>query len=1090
MVGNILGEAFDPYVDEQIKVRQKVYGKTSGRNTQELTYLNGRTAWARMISSIDLIEDTQFDTGKKRLKNLGVGEEYFGDGLAKNFVLFAGTSKVETTTTTDDNGVTTNQVNNPSISDLRKGINSTNILSNAAYGLGGTEFGLQPMPHLSDISITNRGEYGAYREATINVKCYNPKQFEIINILYLSVGYTILLEWGHNCYFNNKEEFISDNATSLQQYFFDKKNANNHIGLFQAIKAKRKESDGNFDGLFGYVTNYTWTFENGVYNIDIKLTSLGSIAESLNINYLTPNNSLRFIDNPSTSQDAYSNDISALLLAFEIGFYTRAAKEEVNKSTVSDNTSTNTLDREQLEEQFQNQQKIFPETSQPSTIPSYDPNQISLDSLYNVANDFNSIDNFPSESIDFCKITTLENNDESDTYYIRFGALLEFIEKTQLIYSLQPKLSASSSLLNIDYDPENNFMASTPWMVSANPYSCIINPDKINFEDIDYDIFPFLPKFKKTEGDIFAGKIMNIFIGKDTIRESLNQNITEDGQIYLIPFLQSLCKTLSQSVGYQSDLRPAIDEENNILKIVEYGELPNKKKLLEISKGNTNYSSFDVFGYNNFNKENQSAGFVKSFNIKTQITNDIYTTAVLGAQQAGYPTKNVDPTNFSYMYRGLQDRIISYKGTPPSKTILSPKNPKPKSLEDSYKTYINQYRKLLEAESKLTFSKKEISNYLSTLKGFYEFKKIETSTPGRVSNIQYMPINFSMTLDGLSGMKIFQNFKADSKFLPYPYPEVITLNINPSIRHKISNNVWTTEVETKFVPEFVKSKNFIETTEQTTKDGFYGTNKEGIGLGVGGGGGGSEGGGSLKASGEFQQGQKAPPPLTPNADYLRGVMARLNSSGKNFKIIERYNPNLYLSSQPEFKNLLTSPVLTSNGDISEKLKNYASNVFENISSFWSSYNDENGNNPGGMQVLITAGNDTSHLESKSTAHRQGRGLDMTIRNLNGTNFTKISDTTLKQIPDYGPLDWVLTRIQELIPFDGNMGDYLDEYRYPSPGATGPHLHLNTGTENLRSHIVDGVKYTGKKYAIKLKNEGKITSKPLKQISNIPPQYFV
>jgi hypothetical protein len=49
-----------------------------------------------MISSVDLIEDTQFNTGKKRLQNLGVSKEYFGDGLAKNFVLFAGTSKVET----------------------------------------------------------------------------------------------------------------------------------------------------------------------------------------------------------------------------------------------------------------------------------------------------------------------------------------------------------------------------------------------------------------------------------------------------------------------------------------------------------------------------------------------------------------------------------------------------------------------------------------------------------------------------------------------------------------------------------------------------------------------------------------------------------------------------------------------------------------------------------------------------------------------------------------------------------------------------------------------------------------------------------
>jgi hypothetical protein len=1107
MVGNILGEAFDPYVDEQIKVRQKVYGKTSGRNTQELTYLNGRTAWARMISSVDLIEDTQFNTGKKRLENLGVSNEYFGDGLAKNFVLFAGTSKVETTSTTNEEGVTQTQVNNPSINNLRKGINSTNILSNAAYGLGGTEFGLQPMPHLSDISITNRGETGAYREATINVKCYNPKQFEIINILYLSVGYTVLLEWGHNCYFNNKEEFISNNTTSLQQYFFDKKNANNHIGLFQAIKAKRKESDGNFDGLFGYVTNYTWTFENGVYNIDIKLTSLGSIAESLTINtYGTSTNS---------NSEPQGSSISTLMFGWDIEKTGDIVKNELRfiaeerfqyKVTSVEKTAPQIAGEKAQKEQnaeLANSPLLNPDYTAPTPQESNSFSDSTLIVATKVLN-IESISDFTNNPMDFFKFSQKK---DIVFRYIRFGALLEFIQKTELIYNFANETNPQP-LLNIDFNTETNLMATTKRMVVTDPYNCIFNSGELTRIDSENPEtstqFSNLPEFKTSEyGGITVGKIMNVFLNCDMVNNILNEETDSKGNLSLLKFLQSLTDKISESVGYLSELKIGIDEENNILKIIENGELPNKKKILEKFGGSTNYSSFDAFGYSNFNKKNQSAGFVKSFNIKTQITNDIYTTAVLGAQEASYPTKNVDPTNFSYMYRGLQDRIINYKQPLPDKNLHKENKDKIKDQQGRYGKALMTYDDLLGFgndntsadkfginDKTLNFTEEDIINYKSAIKTLFESNKRDSYTPGGVSNIQYMPINFSMTLDGISGMIIHQNFKADSKFLPFPYPEVITLNINPSIRHKISNNVWTTEVETKFVPEFVKSKNFIETTEQTTKDGFYGTNKEGIGFGVGGGGGGSEGGGSLKASGEFQQGQKAPPPLTPNADYLRGVMARLNSSGKNFKIIERYNPNLYLSSQPEFKNLLTSPVLTSNGDISEKLKNYASNVFENISSFWSSYNDENGNNPGGMQVLITAGNDTSHLESKSTAHRQGRGLDMTIRNLNGTNFTKISDTTLKPIPDYGPLDWVLERIQELIPFDGDMGDYLDEYRYPSPGATGPHLHLNTGTENLRSHIVDGVKYTGKKYAIKLKNEGKITSKPLKQISNIPPQYFV
>jgi hypothetical protein len=968
------------------------------------------------------------------------------------------------------------------------------------------------MPHLGDISITNRGEYGAYREATINVKCYNPKQFEIINILYLSVGYTVLLEWGHNCYFNNKEEFILDNTTSLQQYFFDKKNANNHIGLFQAIKSKRKESDGNFDGLFGYVTNYTWTFENGVYNIDIKLTSIGSIAESLTIN--------TYGNITGSNAEPQNNSISTLLDGFDKGLIPELGEKIAISSAQFDNNSEirfGNISQTQIDlEQNQNSQytdeggnPIFEDTQK--TNPTSDPSkptkayQTTQQSLINVAKalKIEPSDAFIGSTIDFIKFLKTDGttNNTKHLKYIRFGALLEFIEKTELIYNFTGE-NSPQPLLKIDYNPETNFMATFPFMIVTDPFNCIFNSGELTrIDSYNPDVssqFKNLPEFKTSEyGGIVVGKVMNVFLNSGMVNDILTNIIDDKGNINLVKFLQSLCDKISTSVGHLSELKVSIDEENNVLKIIENGELPNKKKILESFKIPTTYSSFDVFGYSNFNKENQSAGFVKSFNIKTQITNDIYTTAVLGAQQAGYPTKNVDPTNFSYMYRGLQDRIISYKQTISDKNIQNDsEEERRKRNQEIYSKATKTYDEILGFRNDfkygindkiLKFSEDDILNYKSAIRSLIEERKRYSLQVGGVSNIQYMPINFSMTLDGLSGMKIFQNFKADSKFLPYPYPEVITLNINPSIRHKISNNVWTTEVETKFVPEFVKSKNFIETTEQTTKDGFYGTNSQGIGFGKGEATNNSGGfGGDLSPKGKTAPTKNPPPPRTPNADYLRGVMSRLNSEGKNFKIIERYNPKLYISSDPEFKDLpkgnAGGPVLTSNGDISEKLKNYAANVFENISTFWAEYGDG-----GGMKVEITAGNDISHLELTSGAHRHGRGLDFTIKTLDGKNFTKQSDTTFEYVDDYGPLDWVLTRIQELIPFEGNGGDYLDEYRFPSPSSTGGHIHLNTGTENLPSHIVNGVKYTGKKYAIKLKGEGTITPKPLKQISNIPPQ---
>lgn len=1071
MVGNILGEAFDPYVDEQIKVRQKIYGKTSGRNTQELTYLNGRTAWARMISSVDLIEDKQFDTGKKRLKNLGVSDEYFGDGLAKNFVLFAGTSKVETTSTTNEEGVTETQVSNPSINNLRKGINSTNILSNAAYGLGGTEFGLQPMPHLKDISITNRGEYGAYREATINVKCYNPKQFEIINILYLSVGYTVLLEWGHNCYFNNKEEFISDNTTSLQQYFFDKKNANNHIGLFQAIKTKRKESDGNFDGLFGYVTNYTWTFENGVYNIDIKLTSLGSIAESLTIN--------TYGNITGSNSEPQGNSISTLMFGWDIEEKRDIVKNELRfiaeeafqykVTSVEKTTGQIAGEKAQKEQNAELANLLDPNYTAPTTQESNSFSDSTLIVATKVLN-IESISDFTSNPMDFFKFSQTK---DMLFRYIRFGALLEFIQKTELIYNFANQTNPQP-LLEIDYNPETNFMATFPLMIVTDPFNCIFNSGeltRIASENPEVSSqFKNLPEFKTLKyGGIVVGKVMNVFLNCDMVNGLLINLVDTKGNLNLVKFLQSLCDKISESVGHLSELKVSIDEENNVLKIIENGELPNKKKILESFKIPNTYSSFDVFGYSNFNKKNQSAGFVKSFNIKTQITNDIYTTAVLGAQQAGYPTKNVDPTNFSYMYRGLQDRIISYKQTISDKNIQNDsKEEQIQKNQEGYSKAIMTYDEILGFNKRIAtgindttmnFSEDDILNYKQAIKSLIEERKRHASQVGGVSNIQYMPINFSMTLDGLSGMKIFQNFKADSKFLPYPYPEVITLNINPSIRHKISNNVWTTEVETKFVPEFVKSKNFIETTEKTTKDGFYGESKKGIGLGASSGGGGSEGGGSLKASGEFQnKNYTSPSPQTPNADKLRLALLRIGTSTN--KVYEKNNQNSLLSTDPDYKNLsafsaegveytvgLGGQLTNSGKDISAGLALFAANVFDTIQSLY----------PSRYNIIISAGNDYAHTSNINSSHQQGNGLDFVIKPSNGHRNFKVQNPTdlkeynlqeIKSFPStpFPPLDDVITIIQQYIAGEAQKGikmGYIDEYRYPSPKSSGGHIHIRS-----------------------------------------------
>ena len=48
-MGNLLGEPFKDYVNDQIRARQTVHGKTS-RTTEEISYLNSKNAWVKPVT--------------------------------------------------------------------------------------------------------------------------------------------------------------------------------------------------------------------------------------------------------------------------------------------------------------------------------------------------------------------------------------------------------------------------------------------------------------------------------------------------------------------------------------------------------------------------------------------------------------------------------------------------------------------------------------------------------------------------------------------------------------------------------------------------------------------------------------------------------------------------------------------------------------------------------------------------------------------------------------------------------------------------------------------------------------------------------
>jgi len=298
-MGNLLGEPFYPYVSSQIRARQQIHGKVQ-RTPEEISYLNSSNGWVKLASGVEVDE--------QRLKllqangNLMATSVKTGKDLALNNVLFNGLSSY--TEYVDE------QIENDILSKAKPGQDANLVREkarnlatkfnlnkaragiggpNAAYGIDGTEFGYSPMPGIIDLNVKDLNR-GSIKKATLTIKANNRNQLEIIDCLYMRLGYTVLLEWGHSKYWDDTQNKLVNQPPSLidTEFFKTNKDKSDYTKFLPLIRDHKELTRGNYDAMFGTVSNFSWTFEpDGSYNCKIEIISLGDIIESLNININT-----------------------------------------------------------------------------------------------------------------------------------------------------------------------------------------------------------------------------------------------------------------------------------------------------------------------------------------------------------------------------------------------------------------------------------------------------------------------------------------------------------------------------------------------------------------------------------------------------------------------------------------------------------------------------------------------------------------------------------------------------------------------------------------------------------------------------------
>lgn len=869
-MANIVGEEIPKYTIDQIKQRQITHGKGSSpnnqRTNQDLNVLNSRTSWVKLASGVSVESE--------KLKELDLPSTYVGMGLAKNHVLFGGTSTLS--------GPINNQWLYPK---------SSNV------GISGYEksndFGVIPMPGLIDVSVKTLNR-GSIKKAKVRLKAYSREQFEILDILYLRLGFTVLLEWGNTNYIDNSGAYQTVGGTLVEdnkRFFNDSFTKDrSYLDLLGPLEYYRKKYQGNYDGFLGKISNFSWEFnEDGSYDISLDIISLGDVIESLKSNvsidselgtyiekfrpkdeippeedpsensFLTPydNNNIitsmlwlwKYISRDDTGETSRGISITTgngtrgfvgrilkpgegdtELEVYRIIIYEKGNPKNIIYSTpdipyVSDEGIEDNVISFRKFLEAKNYSDALSESYTIFDLPVrvLDKPNLEVSFERNVALDAEKV--FTTKVLPPKSILRL-NTPEKD-HYIRFEYLLQYITE-KVLPKIKTNGERNPSIINIDNGRYDNIMYSLPNQISLDPRVCLVRNDKFfksKTPDTPAQVLPELIPFRAVDYNSNASPnkayIMNIYLNFNFVVDSLNSNTDERGDVGLFGFLSSICDGLNKALGGINNLEPIMDETTNTLRIIDSSPIPG------VTKDKGDYI-LEVFGY-----RGNTSNFIRKIDLKTAITPEYATMVTVGATAGGY-VKGTEATAFSKWNEGLIDRF---------KTDLTTADKKEEEsivVDEAEKNYVEQFLNQFVAcygfsvpngwkngRVNIKFVDDIIGSNISIVTEYFKYLQNKNKAGGAIG---FIPFKFSFDMDGLSGFKIYNKLHISTRFLPRNYGNTLDFIIT-GITHDLKNNDWETSIQTQVIPKTTEISD-LEISEEYIKQTINNVNNRGVGAQV------------------------------------------------------------------------------------------------------------------------------------------------------------------------------------------------------------------------------------------------------------------
>jgi hypothetical protein len=175
----------------------------------------------------------------------------------------------------------------------------------------------------------------------------------------------------------------------------------------------------------------------------------------------------------------------------------------------------------------------------------------------------------------------------------------------------------------------------------------------------------------------------------------------------------------------------------------------------------------------------------------------------VGATANGY-VKGTEATAFSVWNRGLTDRFKQELVTPEESSTV----PENEAETNYFDEFLDKPNECYGIDGDLwntgvlgDLSKDIIGKNVSTVTEFYKYliaKKGKNTT--QAGTMGFVPFKLGITMDGISGIKIYNKLNVDSSFLPVRYGDTLNFIIT-GVNHRLQNNDWETILETIVMPK-------------------------------------------------------------------------------------------------------------------------------------------------------------------------------------------------------------------------------------------------------------------------------------------------